>query len=93
MNSSNPKTINGKVYDKYSLNLAINGMYKEDGTPDANIAMRLIPTRVENGVVEKVDEQSIPVYLGTIVGADEATQLAVAKVQQALQEFIQLKGL
>lgn len=93
MNSSNPKIINGKTYDKYSLNLAINGMYKEDGTADANIAMRLIPTRIENGVVEKVDEQSIPVYLGTIVGADEPTQLAVAKVQQALQEFIQLKGL
>jgi hypothetical protein len=93
MNTTNPKIIDSKTYDKYSLNLAINGMYKPDGTPDANIAMRLIPTRVENGVVEKVDEQSIPVYLGTIIGADEATQLAVAKVQQALQEFIQLKGL
>ena len=46
MNTSSPKAINGKTYDKYSINLIVSGTYNTDGQPDASIICNFIPTRV-----------------------------------------------
>jgi hypothetical protein len=94
MTASNPIQIDGKTYDRYSLNLAITGKYKaETGQPDAQIAMRLIPTRIANGQVETADAAAIGISLGTLAGSDQATQQAVAAIQAALQTYLQAKGL
>ena len=93
MIATNPQTIDGKTYDRYSLNLAITGKYKADGTPDASIAMRLIPTRIADGQVETLDAAAKGIYLGSLTGADAATQQAVASVQAALQAYLQAKGM
>jgi len=94
MNASNPITIDGKTYPLFSLNLAITGKYKaETGQPDAQIAMRLIPTRLENGEVITADANAIGISLGTLAGSDQATQQAVAAIQAALQTYLQAKGL
>ena len=93
MNASAPTTIDGKQYDKFSLNLAITGKYNGDGSTDANVAMRLVPTRVENGVVETAAEAAIGIALGSLAGSDAATQQAVGAIQKALQAYIGAKGL
>jgi len=93
MNATNPIQIDGKSYPKYSLNLAITGKYNGDGSSDANVAMRLVPTRIENGEVTTVDSASIGIALGSLAGSDEATQQAVGAIQAALQNYIQAKGL
>ena len=93
MNASSPIEINGKSYDKFSLNLAISGRYLGDGSSDANVAMRLVPTRIENGEVITADEAAIGISLGSLAGSDAATQQAVAAIQSALQSYIQAKGL
>jgi hypothetical protein len=93
MNATNPITIDGKSYPKFSLNLAITGKYNGDGTSDANVAMRLIPTRIEDGEVISADEAAIGISLGTLAGSDEATQQAVGAIQTALQAYISAKGL
>jgi hypothetical protein len=93
MTASNPLQIDGKTYPKYSLNLAITGKYNGDGSSDANVAMRLVPTRIENGEVITADEAAIGIALGSLAGSDEATQQAVAAIQTALQAYIQAKGL
>ena len=93
MIASAPSTIDGKTYDKFSLNLAISGRYLGDGSSDANVAMRLVPTRIENGEVITADEAAIGIVLGTLSGADKATQQAVAAIQAALQTYITAKGL
>jgi hypothetical protein len=93
MTASNPLQINGKTYDRYSLNLAITGKYKSDESTDAQIAMRLIPTRIANGQVETADAAAIGISLGTLAGSDQATQQAVAAIQAALQTYLQAKGL
>ena len=93
MNATNPIIIDGKTYDRYSLNLAITGKYKPDQTSDAQIAMRLIPTRIENGQVETADAAALGISLGTLAGSDQATQQAVAAIQAALQTYLQAKGL
>ena len=93
MNASNPITIDGKQYDKFSLNLAITGKYNGDGSSDANVAMRLVPTRIETGEVITADEAAIGIVLGSLAGSDEATQQAVGAIQAALQTYLQAKGL
>ena len=93
MNASAPITIDGKQYDKFSLNLAITGRYLGDGSSDANVAMRLVPTRIEDGVVETADAEAKGISLGTLAGSDLATQQAIAAIQAALQTYLQAKGL
>ena len=93
MNATNPITIDGKTYDKFSLNLAITGKYLGDGSSDASIAARFIPTRVENGEVEMNDSAAKCFALGSLSGSDEATLTAVAEISAALQKFILSKGL
>ena len=94
MNASNLIQIDGKTYPLFSLNLAITGKYKaETGQPDAQIAMRLIPTRIADGQVETADAATIGISLGTLAGSDQATQQAVAAIQAALQTYLQAKGL
>jgi hypothetical protein len=93
MNATNPITIDGKQYDKFSLNLAITGKYNGDGSSDANVAMRLVPTRIEDGVVETADEAAIGIVLGSLAGSDAATQQAVGAIQAALQNYLNAKGL
>jgi hypothetical protein len=93
MNATNPITIDGKTYDRYSLNLAITGSYKADGSSDAQVAMRLIPTRLADGAVETADSAALGISLGTLAGSDQATQTAVAAIQAALQTYLQAKGL
>jgi hypothetical protein len=93
MNASTPLQIDGKTYDRFSLNLAITGKYHADGATDAQVAMRLIPTRIADGAVETADAAALGISLGTLAGSDQATQQAVAAIQQALQTYLQAKGL
>lgn len=93
MNASTPITIDGKSYDKFSLNLAITGKYNGDGSSDANVAMRLVPTRIETGEVITADEAAIGIALGSLAGSDAATLQAVGAIQAALQTYIVAKGL
>ena len=93
MIATNPLQIDGQTFDRYSLNLAITGKYNADGSPDAHVAMRLIPTRIENGEVLTADEAAIGISLGSLAGSDEATQQAVGAIQVALQVYLQAKGL
>lgn len=93
MTASQPIEINGKEYDRYSLNLAINGKYNPDGTTDASIAARFIPTRLEGDEVEQAQESSVNIALGSLSGADAPTLTAVAEISAAIQKFIISKGL
>ena len=95
MISNNPIQIDGKTFDRFNLNLAITGKYNGDGSTDANVAMRLVPTRIdiENGEVHTADEAAIGIALGSLGGSDEATQQAVGAIQAALQSYLAAKGL
>ena len=94
MTASNPVTINGKTYDRFSLNLATTGFYKPTGQPDANVAMSLIPTRIEDGVVEQAGiEHRKAVVLGSLSQASAEEQAAIGAIQAALQAYLTAKGL
>lgn len=93
MFATNPLQIEGKAFDRYSLNLAITGYYKIDGTPEANVAMRLVPTRIENGIAETADAYAKSIVLGSLSEAASDEQVAIGAIQSALQNFLGAKGL
>ena len=105
MIATNPITIDGKTYDRYSLNLAITGKYNADGTPDACINLLLTPTRIAPATTDD-EGNTIPAQAVTEPKAarsllrgklaevhDPAEQAAVAAIQTALQTYLQAKGL
>ena len=95
MNATNPITIDGKQYDKFSLNLAISGRYESDGTPDACINLLLTPTRIsEEGEVITAPEAAVSILRGRLSEVtDPAEQAAIGAIQNALQTYIAAKGI
>ena len=100
MIATNILEINDQNYDRWSLNLAITGKYKADGSPDASIAMRLIPTRIipatEDTVasVEQADGAAIGILRGRLSEVQDPAEIAcVTAITTALQTLVASKGL
>jgi hypothetical protein len=97
MKPSQPIVIDGETYDLYTLNLAVTSKYlgdaSEDASEDASIAMRLIPTRIQDGEVITAGEESRAFSIGTLAGADEITMQTAYAIQAAIQNYINVKGI
>lgn len=93
MKPTNPIIIDGETYDLYTLNLAVTTKYLGNGNEDASIAMRLIPTRIDNGQVITADAEARGLSIGTLEGADAITIQTALSIQSALQTYIDAKGL
>jgi hypothetical protein len=93
MKSTNPIEINGKEYDRFSLNLIVSGSYDSEGQPDASVVCNLVPTRIEGDMVETAPDNSINIRIGKLDQADAPTLAAVTAIHSALQTFIAEKGL
>ena len=93
MNATNPIEIDGKEYDRYSLNLIVSGSYDAEGQPDASVVCNLVPTRIEGDMVETAPQNALNIRLGKLDQADEPTLAAVTSIHAALQQFILEKGI
>lgn len=94
MNATNPLTIDGETYPYYTLSLAISGRIIPDGSTDASVAMRLVPTRVSTaGEVITAEAEARAVVLGTQAGADEPTLIALGTIRNAIQTYLNVKGI
>ena len=93
MKPTNPIVINGETYDIYTINLAITSIVNPDASEDANVAMRLVPTRIANGEVILANDYARSMALGSVDGADAPTATSVAQISASIQEFIYAKGL
>lgn len=93
MKPSQPIVIDGETYDLYTLNLAVTSKYLGDASEDASIAMRLIPTRIQDGEVITADAEARGFAMGTLAGADEITMQTAYAIQAAIQNYINVKGL
>lgn len=93
MKPTNPIIIDGETYDQYSINLAITSIVNPDASDDANVAMRLVPTRIANGEVILANDYARSMSLGSIDGVDAPTATAVSQISTTIQEFIYAKGL
>lgn len=93
MKSTNLIEIDGKVFDRYSLNLIVSGSYDAEGNPDASVVCNLIPTRIEGDTVETAPQNALNIRLGKLDQADAPTLAAVTAIHAALQNFITEKGI
>jgi hypothetical protein len=100
MIATNPLEIDGNSFDRWSINLAITGKYKADGSPDASIAMRLIPTRIVPATedtaasVEQADPAAIGLLRGHLSEVQDPAEIAcVTAITTALQTLVASKGL
>jgi len=93
MKATNPIEIDGKSFDRYSLNLIVSGTYDAEGKPDASVVCNLVPTRIEGDMVETAPDNSINIRIGKLDQADAPTLAAVTAIHSALQTFITEKGL
>jgi hypothetical protein len=93
MKPTNPIVIDGETYDIYSINLAITSVVNPDASEDANVAMRLVPTRIANGEVILANDYARSMALGSVDNVDAPTATAVAQISASIQEFIYAKGL
>ena len=93
MTTNNPITVDGEVYPLFSANLAISSSFK-NGAFEANAAMRLVPTRLdENGNGVTSEENAKSVLVGTTQGISGAEQEAMAAIYAAVQNYVNVKGL
>jgi hypothetical protein len=93
MKPTNPIEIDGQIYDLYTINLAITSVVKPDASEDANVSMRLLPTRIADGEVIVAEDYARVMLLGSVANVDLATKTAVAQISASIQEFIYAKGL
>jgi hypothetical protein len=93
MTATNPIEINGKSFDRYSLNLIVSGSYDAEGKPDASVVCDLVPTRIEGDMVETAPQHALNIRLGKLDQADQSTLAAVTSIHAALQTFITSKGI
>ena len=93
MNTTNPITVDGETFPLLSANLAISSSYN-NGTFEANAAMRLVPTRIDaDGKTITSDENAKSILIGTTQGISGAEQEAMAAIYDAVQKYINVKNL
>ena len=93
MIATNPIEIDGKEYDRFSLNLIVAGSYDAEGKPDASVVCNLVPTRIDGDSVETAPQHALNIRLGKLDQADAPTLAAVTSIHSALQQFVLEKGI
>jgi hypothetical protein len=94
MQASISNIIDGENYPRYGATLSITSFYKTGGQFEANAALRLVPTRFDTeGNVIKREDSYKSVLLGSLQDANEEEQQAIAQIYNAIQNYINVKGL
>jgi hypothetical protein len=90
---NNPIVIENQTYDKLIVNLAVSTNYNASGEEDMNIAIRLVPTRLdpERGVVT-ADANSIGIFRGRLSELQSDAEISLAQnILSSLQNLINSK--
>ena len=94
--STKPIKVDGKVYPNFLVNLSMSPLLGSD-TIGQSVALKLTPERVEKGVSYQLPKYAESVLIldvyKDIANGDEALRKAVTMISEALQEFINAKGL
>lgn len=93
MNSNNPITIDNKVYDKLTLNLALSTTYNASGENDTSVAIRVTPTLIDNDGVQNAHNEIKSIYCGKLSElANSADYTYLNNIVNNLQNLINSKG-
>ena len=94
--STNPIEVDGKIYPNFLVNLSMSPLLGNDSVGQS-VALKLTPERVEDGVSYQLPDYAKSVLIldvyKDIANGDKALEDAVVAISNALQEFINAKGL
>jgi hypothetical protein len=94
MRASNPMTIDGEVYDHLSINLAITYRVVNPDNGDAQVAMRIVPTRIaDDGSVITADDAAISKIIGSLSEANDDEMTAAQSVFSAVKIYLTSQGI
>ncbi len=94
MNSTTPIEIEGKIYDRYTVSLAMMVRHNGDGSNITSVNVSLVPTHItEDGEVLTADAHRRGMVAGDVALASEDVKVAIDKILAAGQEFINGRGL
>jgi hypothetical protein len=94
MKATNPITIQGKVYDHLSINLAITYRVVSADSGDAQVAMRIVPTRIsDTGAVITADDAAISKIMGSFGEASPDAAVAAQSVFSAIKTYLASQGI
>jgi hypothetical protein len=97
MTTNKPITVNGVTYDKVAASLSSMPLFRETEVGQT-VAIRLqYYTHDENGNVIRPEDPSqydVPIVFGDVVTSQDTDALvAFSKITEAIQEYINAKGL
>jgi hypothetical protein len=97
MTTNKPITVNGIIYDTVAASLSSMPMFK-DTEVGQTVAIRLqYFTRDENGIIIRPEDSTqydVPVVYGDVTtSGDPDALVAFTKITEAIQEYINAKGL
>lgn len=93
MNSNNPINIDNKIYDKLTVNLALSTVYNTSGDNDVSVAIRVIPTCVDNDGIYNANNNTKTIYCSKLSElADMSDINNITDIIEALQNLINSKG-
>jgi hypothetical protein len=94
MRATTPITIEGEVYGHLSINLAITYRVVDADNGDAQVAMRIVPTRIaEDGAVITVDDAAIGKTMGSLSQASPEAATAAQDVFNAVKAYLVSQGI
>lgn len=94
MRATNPITVDGVVYDHLSINLAITYRVVDADNGDAQVAMRIVPTRIdETGAVITADDAAISKIMGSLSEAGPDAATAAQGVFNAIKTYLVSQGI
>lgn len=89
-----PIEIDGVSYPYLTTNMAVTSRHLPDGSMDASVALRFIPTRIVDGVVTQNDAGAISIFRGSLVELrDQSEGLAMLAIKQAIEALVSAKGI
>lgn len=94
MLANNPVVIDNETYDQLGINLAVTYRVTGSGTGDASVAMRIVPSRIDqDGNVITADEAAMGISVATLDGVDPDAVTAVDAVKAAIEAYLAAKGI
>jgi hypothetical protein len=92
--TNNPVTVDGVTYNKFTVNLAVSPLIKEDGI-GASVSLLLTKYNDDNGIkLLETQEGRVPqIFYDVFTSGDADAIQATQEIMTSIQNYINKKGL
>jgi hypothetical protein len=91
--SNNPLTVDGKVFDRLAVYLAISPAFKEDDLGPSFVVNAVRYRKDEDGAIEQYPDDRVSLVYSTLAHDDSALEGKVRELMDAVQDILNQRGL